>query len=530
MHSLTEQDILDLLPKAPEGQADRWPGSAMAILRGDDVQTMLCHGLASVEHRVAITDTTVFRIASVTKHFLCAAVVILADEGKLDIDAPLVTYLPGMQPIPGSATLRQAMTNTSGIRDHLELWYIAGGGLQVPHRLRDSIRLCERQEDTNFAPGSSYLYSNANFLLLSKIVEDAAGQSLAAFLDDRFFTPLGMTRTALRVVHHEVVDDLATPYTVRDKTMLERGRMTTEIWGEGAIQSCLKDLVTWARYVRADPDGIIARLKEPAVYTSGVTGTYGLGLRSAAWRGMATVSHTGLWPGYLTEFLRFEDADVTLICLSNVNALDPWTVHRKMAEKLFPEAPEPTSVTPDATAWAKVCEAGTWYNPKTLDWIRFAEIDGKPTMATFGEPAPLICPEPTLLAPGFDGSDYAGFDISTAAQGTVTIRMCHGGTTPLVPLSSLPEGAARALLPGTWYCRETDSKLIIGSPDAGFPIDTPAYRGHDWTSTLLDGGLLMIEDATGPWPRRFWLKAEAGDPDTLVMTGPRVRRLVFRRL
>ena len=533
MPSLTEDDILALLPKPPKGQKKRWPGSAMAVLRGDKVETMVCQGLASVEHRVPITDKTVFRIASVTKHFLCAALVILSDEGKLDLDAPLSTYLPRMQPAPGSATVRQAMNNTSGIRDHLELWYIAGGGLQVPHRLADSIALCEAQEETNFLPGSSYLYSNANFLLLSRIFEDVSGQPLAQFLSERFFTPLGMTRTALRSVHHEVVDDLATGYVVHDKTRLERGRMTTELWGEGAIQSCLKDLIIWARYWRDDPDGLIARMKEPAVFTSGVQGFYGLGLKRSPWRGMDVVSHTGLWPGYLTEMVRFEDEDVTLICLSNVNTLDPWTIDRKVAKKLFPDAKKQKNKTLAPDLWDAVKTHKTWYCPKSGDWLEFAEVKDKPAMALYDKPMRVLTPAPDRIVPDFDGSEYAFLDISHAPEGRIVINMCNGAQLDMVPLASLDENGARDRLPGTWYCRETDSKLIIGPESEGFPVKTPAYRGHDWTSKMLEGGLFMIEDDTGPWHRRFWLRTEQvrdGEPDQLIVTGPRVRRLVFRRL
>ena len=528
MTALTADDILATLPEAPAGP---WPGMALAVIDKGEVVTRFCHGLASVEHGVPITADTVFRIASVTKQFLCLAVTLLSDEGHFDLDAPLGRYLPELQGVPATATLRQAMSNTSGIRDHLELWYLAGGGLPVPHRLADSLRICAQQKQTNFAPGSGYLYSNANFLLLSRIVEDAAGKPLGDFLKERFFDPLGMTRTRLRSQHDEVVPDLATPYVVKDGA-IRRGRMTAELWGEGSAMSTLNDLILWAQYYRKDPQGLIARMRQPATFTNGNKAFYGTGLFVEDWRGYANIGHTGVWPGYHTEIVWFDQPDLALICIANANSIYPREVNRKLAAKLL-DAPEPAGIALDPALWARAAGFGQWHSPDELDFIELKEVEGKPHAVIYGGSVPLRGTAPDRFVIDAALSEYGGFDLSQVADGVIRATRCNGEPVVFHALDTLPEGAGTAGLVGHWTCPELGTPLIVGCTDDGaYTVSTPDYWNHDWVATALPAGRLLIEDSTGPWARRFILvpgRTEGMTVEEMFVAGPRVRKLAYRR-
>ena len=529
MKDLPHVDITSLLPERPEVN---WPGCTLAILRGDEVVQTFHHGSASVEHGVPIGPETNFRIASVTKQFLCAGVVALSDEGKLELDAPLGRYLPDLKPAVAAVTLRQAMSNTSGIRDHFELFYTAGGGLSVPHRLQASRDICMAQESTNFEPGSQYLYSNANFLLLSKVAEDAAGEPLEAYLDHRFFAPLGMTRTALRPGQFDVIPHAATGYVDHGDGILRRGRMTQELWGEGSAWSCVEDLVTWLRYCRADPDGIIARMRAPQVFTTGDLSGYGLGLFVEEWRGQARTGHQGLWPGFRAEIMYYPQHDIGLVCLSNLSTLEPSALNRQiLAELLGPDLP-PRATDIDPALWTAAETAGPWYDPDSLTLVGFTGGTEDPQLSAYGGQGPLTALDTTRLAPDVSRSEIREIDLSQAAQGQITLVRSSGQIVPLAPLSAHAPDLGHDALPGHWYCPETDAHLHIAPTGDGFEVRTPGFRGHDWVTTPIDGGLLKIEEFSGPWPRCFYLHAErseAGDT-ILIVNGPRVRRLVYAPL
>src|SRR5882757_2817147 len=170
------------------------PGAIVAVMRGGEVGLCKGYGLASIELGVPITPTTRFRIASVSKQFTVTAALMLAAEGKLKLSDPPHKYLKELAPLP--VTIDQMMRNSSGLPDFLELLRLGGHGLDKPARPEDLLAACVRNSHLNFAPGSRFLYSNTNFLLLGLIIEKLAGQKLGDFLAERIFKPLGMTSTA----------------------------------------------------------------------------------------------------------------------------------------------------------------------------------------------------------------------------------------------------------------------------------------------------------------------------------------------
>lgn len=510
------------LPHGPEG-----PGLACVIVRGGSVVAQHCAGMACVEHQVPITPQTVFRVASITKQFLCAGLLALADEGKLDLDAPLGEFVT-LQPGPAQATLRQAMSNTSGIRDHLELWYIAGGGLQMPHRLEESVALCGRQTETNFPPGTRYLYSNANFLLLSQVAEMVSGQPLADYLNDRFFAPLGMTRTRLRSGHFDVVPQLATGYVAGADGALTRGRLAAELWGEGAAHSCLEDLVTWIGYYRTDPDGIISRMRKPMPVGDGAA-PYGLGLFTEIWGGAPSIVHTGIWPGYLSELVYFLEEDLAIATLYNVNSGEPTQVNRALARQLLPDRVQQESVDCDEAAWDAAVEAGLWIAPDTLDVAEFStDKDNHKVFLSHGLSFRLHAAPHGRLVPEFRRSDYAALAIEQAATGRIQLELVNGAAVTLVPAHTLGNGIGSDRFAGVWWSDEIGARLVIRRKDGVFNVSAPDHGGHQWVTTVLPGEILQIEDVAGPWHCKFFLLLQ-DEGETLIFNGPRVRHLRYVR-
>lgn len=282
------------------------PGMTVGIVQDGALIVHESAGLASLELGVPIGPETCFRIASVSKQFTCAAILLLESEGRLRLTDEARKYLPELPDFGTGVTVAHLMHNSSGLRDMLEIMRQGGVDLGMPVTQGDLLEGIYRQRTLNFAPGSRFLYSNTNFLLLGLIVECLTGEPLGAYLERRIFRPLGMTRTRMTPHPREPVPGLATGYLPREGGFV-RAAHAFPLGGEGGLVSCVQDLALWDRNFTTGIVGGTAMgeaLATQAPFTGGAMNLYARGLRIDTWRGVRTVSHGGLWPGYRTEFLR----------------------------------------------------------------------------------------------------------------------------------------------------------------------------------------------------------------------------------
>lgn len=163
------------------------PGAVVGVRHRGETLLRRGFGMASLEHAVANTPTTRMRIGSVTKHFTCLALLLLAEDGKVDVDAPVTAYLPELPALRGVPTLRQLMTHTGGYRCHIDLACTAGGLTVQPKGKGWQAMI--GQSYANFAPGDSQIYCNGGYHLLSIVVDRIGGMAFEDFLQARIFEP-----------------------------------------------------------------------------------------------------------------------------------------------------------------------------------------------------------------------------------------------------------------------------------------------------------------------------------------------------
>ena len=168
------------------------PGASLAVVRGGKHTIWRSYGLSNLEDRITAAPGTNYRLASVTKQFTAAAILLLAEDAKMSLDDRLKKWLPSLPRTVDSVTIRQLLTHTSGIVDYED---VIPRGTTAQLRDADVLRLLESQDSTYFSPGTAYRYSNSGYALLALIVERASGKTFAAFLRERIFVPLGMLHT-----------------------------------------------------------------------------------------------------------------------------------------------------------------------------------------------------------------------------------------------------------------------------------------------------------------------------------------------
>ena len=313
--TLLTRHVASLLAPWQDAQG---PGVTIGIARGPNLILHQSAGLASIELAAPIGSDTTFRIASVSKQFTCAAILLLAEEGKLSLDDDIRLHLPELLDYAATVTIDHLMHNSSGIRDMLEIMRIGGTDLSMPTTHAQLLAGITRQTTLNFPPNSRYLYSNAGFLLLGLIAERTSGQKLRDFLAHRIFTPCGMSQTRMVESPTELVPGLATGYLPADPAQnigpWTRAQHGFALHGEGALVSSVTDLALWARACETNRLGpnLTAQLEHCDLFTNGELNDYARGLRLSSVRGVRTVSHGGLWPGYKTEFLRIPELETTI--------------------------------------------------------------------------------------------------------------------------------------------------------------------------------------------------------------------------
>lgn len=377
------------------------PGMTVGIVQGDGLVLHESAGLASLELGVAITAQTCFRVASVSKQFTCAAVLLLAAEGRLDPDDPLGSHLPDLPDPLARVTLDQLMHNSGGVRDMLEIMRQGGADLGLAVDQATLLAAVARQRTLNAVPGTRFVYSNSGFMLLGRVVEAVSGQALAQVLQQRVFAPLGMTRTAHTPDPLAPQPGLATGYLPRGDGFV-RAAHGFALGGEGGLVSCVEDLALWARNFttgRVGGAALTASLQRAQHFPSGVANRYLRGLRADTHRGTPTISHGGLWPGYRTEFLRAPEQDVTIIAITNDGGSDPARLAHQVLEAVIEGRPgiRPPPRLPSRPTLAPL--AGTWVREDGATSLDIAlDAEGAPVVSLAGAPVTLAAADDGRLA------------------------------------------------------------------------------------------------------------------------------------
>lgn len=313
------------------------PGVAVLAARDGQVLFQGGFGLADVKEKAPITTETKFRIGSVTKQFVAAAIMKLSEEGKLAIGDPLAKYFPDL-PNAKEITLKNLLTHTSGLASYTERGDFFGG---VTKPIEPAALIASMQKDKpEFAPGTKFKYCNSGYFLLGEIVAKVSGKSLADYLRSALFEPLGMKDTGIYVnanppagaaKGYAVANDKSTP--ALDWDMSWAG-------GAGAIYSTVGDLFRWTEALHAGRVVNAASLKEmttpyplpPDVDPS----SYGFGLVISDFEGLPAVWHNGGLQGWSSNVVWLPGQKVVLVALANAMpprpSLEPAVITRQMAK------------------------------------------------------------------------------------------------------------------------------------------------------------------------------------------------------
>jgi CubicO group peptidase (beta-lactamase class C family) len=314
------------------------PGASVLVLRDGAPLFRRAYGMADLEQRIPATPATNYRLASMTKQFTAAAILLLAEDGRLSLDDPIRKWLPSLPPAAAPVTLRELLTHTAGLIDYEDL--IPASATQQVHDA-DVLHLLESQDRTYFAPGTSYRYSNSGYALLALVVARASGTGFASFLRQRIFLRLGMRDTVAYEAGVSSVPHRAYGYSESGEVWTRTDQsLTSAVLGDGGVYSSIDDLAKWdaalsdTRLLRA---ASLQLAFTPATPTDDPAVRYGFGWRITG----ETLWHSGETVGFRNVIVRWPRRHFTVIVLSNRDAPEPYALALAIARLYLPEAAVP---------------------------------------------------------------------------------------------------------------------------------------------------------------------------------------------
>lgn len=330
------QEHVDRLMSRYEGNV---PGASLLVIRDGKPLIRRSYGYANLEDRIAATPTTNYRLASVTKQFTAASILLLTQDGKLDLDDSLRKWFPTLPEVAEAMTIRHVLSHMSGLIDYED---VIPAAMTAQLHDADVLKILETQNETYFSPGKGYRYSNSGYALLALIVGKASGKDFASFLKERIFTPLGMHDTIAYEQGLSTVNNRAYGYSEERGTWTRTDQsQTSAVLGDGGIYSSIDDLAKWDAALY--DDRLLSAQSRDLAFTAATETddpkvNYAMGWRVTDEKiGGRTLWHSGETIGFRNVIIRYPEQHFTVVLLTNRNDPEPYQTAREIAQLFLKE-------------------------------------------------------------------------------------------------------------------------------------------------------------------------------------------------
>ena len=312
--------------------ATRVEGFNGAILIARDGKPIISrgYGMANIEHAVPNTPQTVFRLGSITKQFTAMAIVMLQEQGKLNVNDPICKHLPECPATWQPITVKNLLTHTAGLPNYTGFPNFAKTA-SLPVTNADMFALL-KDKPLDFAVGEKYAYSNSGYFLLGTIIERASGKTYADFLLEKIFTPLGMKQSGydspIRVIKNR-----ASGYARQGGEFVNATYMDMSIpYAAGALYSTTEDMLAWDQALYTEK--LVSRKSLDETFTP-FKSNYGYGWSIQKKFDRNQISHGGNINGFASDLIRFPDDKITVVVLSNVQSAPAGRIGSDLSAIVF---------------------------------------------------------------------------------------------------------------------------------------------------------------------------------------------------
>lgn len=337
------------------------PGISIRVTQDDQILYKNNAGSANLQHQIPISDSTRFLVGSISKQFTCYSILLLENEGKLSLDDPITKYLPELDELNQTITLRMLANHTNGFRNTIDVNGLRGRSDQDLIGQNEMVSVLLRQRGLNFTPGSTFQYNNAGYVLLAEIVQRASGIPFSDYVDQNIFHPLNMRNSQFLDHPGTLIPNKADSY-IKTTDGYEYVPMNRSIVGSTGLYTTTEDLTKWTQHFKQEQSIIFQKMIAPSLLNSGETIPYGLGMETKLYRGVKVVFHGGGDAAFRAYLLYLPKYNFTVAVTGNYESFNPLDIAYGMIDIFLADQLEPqrAMVTPQLTTSDLKKYAGTY--------------------------------------------------------------------------------------------------------------------------------------------------------------------------
>jgi CubicO group peptidase (beta-lactamase class C family) len=464
------------------------PGCVVGIIRNDSLIFSKGYGMANLEYSIPNTPVSIYHVASISKQFTAFSIVLLARQGKLQLDDDVRKYLPWFPNLQEKITIRHLLHHTSGIRDQWQLLATAGTRLDDVITQDQIIKILSRQRALNSKPGEKFNYCNSGYTMMAEIVKAVSGKTLRQFTDSAIFKPLSMQHTHFHDDYTEVVKNRSYSYYPKDSATYSNSVLSYSNVGATSLFTTVDDLSKWIMNFYTHKVGDqrdIDTLTKKGRLNNGKEIDYALGISNMSYKGWRGFSHSGADAGYRMVMTVFPDLKMGFIVFANVGNFNPGQRATEMAALFISDttkaaAPKKDNNKKDSSgvilknALAMGKFMGNYISDQGMR-IGFRLNDNKLYADAYGQSV-LLREEKDTFSLFDDPEIKFSFNIARAGDTTVFAALNPDTREMLKKYNTVPLSAqALKAYTGIYYSPELDCKYGIALKDNKLVLTSNKY-------------------------------------------------------
>ncbi|MGK0414486.1 MAG: CubicO group peptidase (beta-lactamase class C family), partial [Polaribacter sp.] len=326
---------------------DNDPGITILVAKKGKAIYSKAFGKSNIELNTPMQLNTIFQIGSITKQFTAVSILMLAEQGKLNIKDKIEKYIPEYAEIEKDITIHHLLNHTSGIKNRTPV----GGDGFISRTDMSPIELIAyfKNEPLEFKPGESFKYSNAGYILLGRIIEIVSGQPYGEFIEKNIFDKIGMSSSYYGSTK-EIIKNRASGYQVEQNKFTNADYMSLTLpYSAGSILSTVEDLLKWQNALYSNSllkQSSFEQAIKPSVLNSGKKIPYGYGFRLAKLGKSPVIAHSGSTKGFTSIAFFLPKENIYIVALTNCNCKNVNNVTKQVAQ-LFVTIPKANKTSSD---------------------------------------------------------------------------------------------------------------------------------------------------------------------------------------
>ncbi len=336
------------------------PGAAIGVFRDGKIIFKQGYGLANLDYNIPVSTETVFDTGLASTQFTAACIVLLENQGLLNLDDTVQKFIPEFPRYPeGAITIRQLLLHTSGLRDYIRIFFAQGKPWNQDFDEHRALELIMAQDGLAFTPGTRFAPGDSSYSLLASIVRRITGKSIGEFAQEALFAPLGMKHSFVYEDLGRIVPNRAVGYSDEGNGYEMNHYFNFVGGGNRRVYSTIDDFFLWSENLKKNSignDTFLDKMTTPGALKNGSPISSGLGLDNGIFMGYNLIGYGGHWAGNASMYLKFPEADLSVVVLSNNGTISAAGKAYDLAA-IFLEPREVESMT----------EAGPVRQPETIE-------------------------------------------------------------------------------------------------------------------------------------------------------------------